>query len=53
MKAHFVAPDCVNVTGHANRLKTPAPGARQWRTARVVVIALVVPVLLFFPFSFS
>jgi hypothetical protein len=47
IKADLVAPERVQVTGRADRLKTPPLGSRYWRVARIVVIALVVPVLLF------
>jgi serine/threonine-protein kinase len=50
MKAELVAPGRVQVTGRADRLKTPPLGSRYWRVAGIVVIALVVPVLLFFVF---
>ena len=50
MKAELVAPDGVHVTGRADRLTIPSLGATHWRVARIVVIALVVPVLLFFVF---
>ena len=50
MKAELVAPERVQVTGRADRLKAPSPGASYWRVARIVVIALMVPVLLLFVF---
>jgi serine/threonine protein kinase len=50
MKTELVAPERVQVTGRADRLKAPSPGARYWRIVRIVVIALMVPVLLFFLF---
>jgi serine/threonine protein kinase len=50
MKADLVAPDRVQVTGRADRLKVPSLGAHHWRVARIVVIALMIPVLLFFVF---
>jgi serine/threonine protein kinase len=50
MKVELVAPERVQVTGRVDRLKASSPGARYWRVARIVVIALVVPVLLFFLF---
>ena len=50
MKAELMAPERVQVTGRADRLKAPSPGARYRRVARIVVIALMVPVLLFFVF---
>jgi hypothetical protein len=40
----------VQVTGRADRLKVPAPGGRHWRLALTAVVALVIPVLLFFVF---
>jgi serine/threonine-protein kinase len=52
MKAELVAPDRVEVTGRANRLKAPSPGERHWRAPLIVVIALAVPVLLFFLFLY-
>jgi serine/threonine protein kinase len=50
MKADLVAPERVQVAGRADRLKVPAPGGRQWRLALTAVVALVIPVLLFFVF---
>jgi serine/threonine protein kinase len=51
MKADLLAPERVRVTGRADRLKAPSPlGSPYWRVARIVLIALVVPVLLFFVF---
>jgi serine/threonine protein kinase len=50
MKAELVAPERVRVTGRADRLKVPSLGSHHWRVARIVVIALLVPVLLFFVF---
>jgi serine/threonine protein kinase len=50
MKADLVAPERVKVAGRADRLKVPAPGRRQWRLALTAVVALVIPVLLFFVF---
>jgi serine/threonine protein kinase len=50
MKAELVAPERVRVTGRADRLKAPSLGSRYWRVARIVLVALVVPVLLFFVF---
>jgi serine/threonine-protein kinase len=47
MKAELVAPEGVQLTGRADRLKVPSLGSRHWRIARIVVIALIVPVLLF------
>src|ERR1700730_13896955 len=52
MKAELVAPEGVQVTGRADRLKVPSLVSRHWRIARIVVIALIVPVLLFFVFLF-
>jgi serine/threonine protein kinase len=50
MKAELVAPERVQVTGRADRLKVPALGSRHWRLAGIMVLALLVPVLLFFLF---
>jgi serine/threonine protein kinase len=50
MKAELVAPGRVQVTGRADRLKVPLLGDRRWRLARFMVIALMVPVLLFLMF---
>jgi serine/threonine protein kinase len=50
MKAALAAPDRVQVTGRAARLKVSSLGAHHWRVARTLVIALIVPVLLFFVF---
>jgi serine/threonine-protein kinase len=50
MKAELAAPGQVRVTGRASRLQVPSLKARRWRVARFVVIALMIPVLLFFVF---
>jgi serine/threonine-protein kinase len=50
MKAELVAPERVRVTGRADRLKVPVLGSRHWHVARIMVIAFLVPVLLFFAF---
>jgi serine/threonine protein kinase len=50
MRAELVAPGRVRVTGRADRLKVPALGGRHWRLALIAVLALVIPVLLFFVF---
>jgi eukaryotic-like serine/threonine-protein kinase len=50
MKAELVAPERVQVTGRADRLKVPSLGSRYWRLAGIMVLALLVPVLLFFAF---
>jgi serine/threonine protein kinase len=50
MKAELVAPERVRVTGRADRLKAPTLGFRHWHLARIMVIALLVPVMLFFVF---
>ena len=50
MKAELVAPERVRVTGRADRLKVPSLGSRHWHVARIMVIAFLAPVLLFFVF---
>ena len=50
MKADLLAPERVQVTGRADRLMAPSLGSQHWRVARIVVIALMIPVLLFFAF---
>src|SRR5262249_51814423 len=48
MKRDLEAPERVQVTGRAGRLRRPAPHARRWRLARIAALALVIPVALFF-----
>jgi serine/threonine-protein kinase len=50
MRADLVAPDRVQVTGRADRLKVPTLEAPGWRFARIVAVAFMVPVVLFFLF---
>jgi len=50
MRADLVAPDRVQVTGRADRLKVATVEARGWRLARTIAVALMVPVVLFFLF---
>jgi serine/threonine-protein kinase len=49
-KADLEAPHRVYVTGRAARLRTPVPTSRWWRVGRNALLAMVVPVLLFFVF---
>jgi serine/threonine-protein kinase len=48
MKIDLVAPKQVRVTGRSSRLTVPTLRARYWRVARVLTVALLLPVLLFF-----
>ncbi len=50
VKMDLCAPGRVQVTGRAGRLVAPLLGNRYWRQARVMAVALMVPVLLFFVF---
>jgi serine/threonine protein kinase len=50
MNVELDAPERVEVTGRANRLKAPVPFDSRWRLAGIMAVALVVPVLLFFLF---
>jgi serine/threonine protein kinase len=50
MRAELIAPDRVQVTGRADRLKAPSLGARHWRVVGLVAVSLMIPVLLFFVF---
>jgi serine/threonine protein phosphatase PrpC len=47
-KADLDAPDRVQVTGRANRLEAPVMAKRAWRVVRIALLALAVPVILFF-----
>jgi serine/threonine-protein kinase len=48
MKADVDAPERVHVTGRVNRLKVPVVTSSPWRMVRIVLLALLVPVALFF-----
>ena len=48
MKAEIDAPEDVQVTGRANRLKVPVVSRTPWRMIRMILIGLLVPVALFF-----
>jgi serine/threonine-protein kinase len=47
MKADLDAPEAVEVTGRAERLRPPAVWRTRWRTARLVVIGMLIPVVVF------
>jgi len=47
-KADLDAPDGVHVTGRANRLQAPVMARRAWRVVRIALLAVAVPVVLFF-----
>ena len=47
-KADLDAPEHVHVTGRASRLQAPVAARRAWRIVRIVLLALLVPVVLFF-----
>jgi hypothetical protein len=50
MKSDLKAPEQVDVTGRADRLTVPVIRNEWWWVAKVVCIALVVPIVLFFLF---
>ena len=50
MKADVDAPSHVHVTGRASRLTVPVPWKRRWRVARVVLLSMLIPIVLFFLF---
>ncbi len=50
MKADLDAPEHVAVTGRASRLTVPVLWKSRWRTVRVVLLMVLVPVALFFLF---
>jgi serine/threonine-protein kinase len=52
MKAEVDAPDRVEVTGRATRLRVPVQWRSRWRIARIALLALLVPIVLFFLFLF-
>jgi serine/threonine-protein kinase len=47
-KADLEAPEHVHVTGRANRLQAPVIARRAWRVVRIALLAIAVPVVLFF-----
>ena len=47
-KADLDAPADVHVTGRVNRLQVPTEAKRTWRIVRMVILALLAPVVLFF-----
>ena len=47
-KADLDAPEQVHVTGRANRLQAPVMARRAWRVVRIALLAVAVPVVLFF-----
>jgi serine/threonine protein phosphatase PrpC len=47
MKADLDAPEKVQMTGRDQRLRPPAVWRTRWRTLRVVVLALLVPAIVF------
>jgi len=47
-KTDLDAPDRVQVTGRANRLQAPVMARRAWRVVRIALLAVAVPVVLFF-----
>jgi serine/threonine protein phosphatase PrpC len=52
MKLEVDAPAGVEITGRAARLQAPVPWRSRWRIVRVVLLAVFVPVALFFLFLF-
>src|SRR5215831_392277 len=47
-KTDLDAPERVHVTGRANRLQAPVMAKRAWRVVRIALLAIAVPVALFF-----
>ena len=47
-KADLDAPQNVHVTGRASRLQAPVLAKRAWRVVRIALLAIAVPVVLFF-----
>jgi serine/threonine protein phosphatase PrpC len=52
MKSELDDPDSVEVTGRAARLQAPTAWKSRWRVVRVVLMAVLIPVALFFAFLF-
>jgi serine/threonine-protein kinase len=52
MKADLDAPDNVQMKGRANRLQAPTPWKGRWRTVRIALLAVLIPVALFFGLFF-
>ena len=52
MKADADAPGQVELAGRAGRLQAPKPWKNRWRGVRTAIIAVVVPIALFFLFLF-
>jgi serine/threonine-protein kinase len=52
MKMDVDAPENVAVTGRAARLRAPVRWKSRWRVARIVLLAIFVPIALFFLFLF-
>jgi serine/threonine-protein kinase len=50
LKSDIDAPEQVAVTGRASRLRTAQPWKNRWRIARMVLVALLAPIALFFLF---
>lgn len=50
MKAELDAPEKVEITGRADRLVAPAPWQSRWRRSRLVILAVVVPLVIFLLF---
>jgi serine/threonine protein phosphatase PrpC len=47
-KADLEAPARVHVTGRASRLQAPVMARRAWRVVRIALLAIAVPIVLFF-----
>jgi serine/threonine protein phosphatase PrpC len=47
MKAELDAPETVQVTGRHERLRPPALWRTRWRMARLVVVAVLIPIVVF------
>src|SRR5204862_3200798 len=50
MKSEVDAPETVQITGRADHLTVPVPWKNRWRAVRIDLIAILVPVVLFFLF---
>jgi serine/threonine protein kinase len=50
MKRDLCSPGRIHVTGRATRLTVPRVASLHWRLVRVVAVALLIPVVLFFAF---
>ncbi len=47
MKAELQAPETVQLTGRCDRLRPPVPWRAGWRTARLILLAVLLPIVVF------